>query len=191
MIEHQHWKRTSKVGIDGQHIAIVGYSHYRKPHKRDSADFTQWVMREFIRGERIGPAFFRPIQKFFGQEDSDKFWKRVHFFNFVPESFLEGDKFATANGDLLKRAKDRFTRILKLEKPDKVFVFSRKGWNQCPETLEEAAGKLCHPLRSNDQDTWGTYDIGVKKVRVCGFRHPLYARLEKVMPSVQEFLKMQ
>ncbi len=50
-------------------------------------------------------------------------------------------------------------RILRKEKPDKVFVFTRKGWNQCPETEEQKSGGRRVQLKSNPRDTWGTYDM--------------------------------
>jgi hypothetical protein len=40
MIEHKHWKRKSEEGVQGQHIAIVGYSHWGNTDE-DSAEFTR------------------------------------------------------------------------------------------------------------------------------------------------------
>jgi hypothetical protein len=189
MIDHKPWKRKSKNGIGGQHIAIVGYSHYGDPTK-DSSGFTTWAMKEFISGSQIGGRFFPPIQSYFGYEAQPDFWNRVHFFNFIPVCFPSEKKFATANKKLVKHAQTRFLRILHEERPDKVFVFTRKGWNQCPSTLEEDDGRRCRPLKSNHEDNWGTYEIDGHKVRVCGFKHPLYSNPAKMKRSVQEFLAM-
>jgi hypothetical protein len=189
MIEHEHWKRTNTQGIGNrnQHIAIVGYSHYRKKtDDKDSDQFTQTVMKSYLSGDRkMGAMFFPPIERYFGYENRVDFWNRVHFFNFIPECFLSDKKFASGNLKLVKRAQTRFDRILSLEKPDKVFVFSRKGWNQCPDTSLPTK-----PLEADHRDTWGTYTYGTHDVSVCGFRHPLYASAEQVKRSVQEFLAM-
>jgi hypothetical protein len=189
MIEHRHWKRTSKKGIEGQHIAIVGYSHYRDLQAgKDSNEFTHTVMNTYLSGDRrMGAMFFPPIQRYFGYENHRvEFWSRVDFFNFVPECFASTDKFASAARDLKTRSQDRFKKILSVEKPNKVFVFSRKGWNQCPDTVEAT-----QPLNANPKDTWGFYEAGGHKILACGFRHPLFAKIEDMQLAVQEFLKMR
>jgi hypothetical protein len=136
MIEHKHWRRFSQKGIQGQHIAIVGYSHYGDVSK-DSSDFTKWALNKFVSDDPIGERFFPPIQGYFGYEGRPDFWNRVDFFNFIPQCFPSANKFASGGKDLVERARSRFLNILSVEKPDKVFVFTRKGWNQCPNTLEE------------------------------------------------------
>jgi hypothetical protein len=191
MIDHKHWKRANGDGIQNQHIAIVGYSHYGETSK-DYSGFTNWAMKSYISGKGIGERFFPPVQTYFGYEGRPEFWNQVDFFNFVPECFATAKKFASADAKLKDHAQKRFLRILTDEKPDKVFVFTRKGWNQCPPTLEEAAGGRCIPLKFNPEDNWGTYDVGGHRVKVCGFRHPLfYANSEQVAVSVREFLMMK
>lgn len=190
MIEHRHWPRKSLEGIDKQHIAIVGYSHYGNL-KRDSSTFTHWALEEYMAGEPVGDQFFPAIQSYFGFDDRPEFWNHVHFFNFVPQCFAKNDKYATADVAMKERAQKRFLRILREERPDKVFVFSRKGWRQCPPTVEEEDNRRCTPLLSNSADNWGTYRLDGHEIRVCGFRHPLYARHADVKKSVQEFLRMR
>jgi hypothetical protein len=189
MIEHKHWKRKSTDGIEGQHIAIVGYSHYGDPQK-DSDRFTHWALNKFIAGEPIGDQFFPPIQSYFGYDGRPDFWNHVDFFNFIPECFASVKKFATGDRALVERSQKRFLKILQREKPDKVFVFSRKGWNQCPYTEEEKLVGHCNHLKSDSEDTWGTYDLGGHTVQACGLRHPLYADAKRVRRSVQEFLDL-
>jgi hypothetical protein len=188
MIEYKHWQRKSTDGIQKQHIAIVGYSHYRKEQdEADSSRFTHSVMRSYLSGDpKVGARFFPRIETYFGFEDRNEFWNRVDFFNLIPECFPSDKKFGLADIELKKRAQARFKKILSVEKPDKVFVFSRKGWNQCPDTPEET-----QPLRSNPCDTWGTYHLGGHSIRACGFRHPLYAKVEGMQMAVQEFLGMR
>lgn len=189
MIEHRHWRRRTFDGVQKQHIAIVGYSHYGETTE-DSNGFTRWAVNEFVSGKPIGERFFPPIQSYFGFEGRPEFWNHVHFFNFIPECFPSAKKFASGDQTIVKRAQKRFERILSIEKPDKVFVFTRKGWNQCPYTEEEKAFGQCNQLMSNNQDTWGTYNLGGHIIRACGFRHPLYANAENVRRSVQEFLDL-
>jgi hypothetical protein len=188
MIEHKHWQRKSTDGILDQHIAIVGYSHYRKEQDEpDSSRFTQSVMRIYLdRDQKMGAKFFPPIERYFGFEDRKLFWNRVLFFNLVPECFSSDNKYGLAGMELKKRAQARFEKILSVEKPDKVFVFSRKGWNQCPDTPEEP-----QPLKSNPRDTWRTYSFGGHSIRACGFRHPLFTEFEGMRSAVQEFLEMR
>jgi hypothetical protein len=189
MIEHKHWQRTSKQGVQNQHIAVVGYSHYGDP-REDSPGFTNWALKKFISGALIGNQFFPPIQSYFGYTGQADFWNRVHFFNYIPQCFSGDNIFALADSKVVKLAQIRFLRILTKEKPEKVFVFSRKGWDQCPHTVEEQNGGRCNPLKSNPKDNWGTYNCDGHQVRVCGFRHPLYANHDQVRRSVQEFLSM-
>jgi hypothetical protein len=190
IIEHKHWPRKSLEGIDKQHIAIVGYSHYGDL-KKDSSTFTHWALGAFMKGKEVGDQFFPAIQSYFGFDGHPEFWNYVHFFNFVPQCFAREKKYATADAATKKKAQDRFLRILREETPDKVFVFSRKAWNQCPSTVEEEDNRPCTPLKANPSDNWGTYRLDGHEVRVCGFRHPLYARHADVKRSVQEFLKMK
>ena len=190
MIEHLHWQRTDKSGIAGQHIMIVGYSHYRKKEDPDHAGFTRGAVRKVISGKekKYGGAMFSAVPSYFGDFAREDFWKKVLFFNFVPDSFLDTEKFATARGNQLEVAKKRFNKILGKEMPDKVFVFSRKAWRDCPLTEEEQTG-LCTPL-SNGLDNWGTYAINGKKIRACGFRHPMRTDTKKMRSAVQEFLNL-
>ncbi len=189
-MNHDPWHREIEDGLDHQHIAIVGYSHYRKETEKDYPGLTNKVMKDVLCGKQKGDSFFSTVPTYFGSRDRADFWRRVHFFNFVPEAFVYGKKYAAANEDQVKKAGTRFIHIISELKPDKVFVFSRKAWIAFPEAIEEPNG-LCTPLNSDKTDNWGSYDIGCKVVRVCGFRHPLFASTQKMQPSVSEFLAME
>jgi hypothetical protein len=178
MVEHRPWiGPKSKLGISGQQIAIVGYSHHRNPDHVDGDRFTIGVVRKFLSCELERNALFSRVPGYFGYEsrkDRKEFWNRVWFFNFVPECIgTDEQKYATAKSDLVERAKQRFKRILQEDPIQKVFVFTTKGWRACPCTDEEKAGKDCASLGPEFKKvTWGTYTIGRRKVLAFGFRHP-------------------
>ena len=83
----------------------------------------------------------------------------------------------------------RVLRILSEHKPDKVFVFTTKGWNSFPLTDQERAGGRCTPLIEGlENPSWGDYTVGDHRVRACGFRHPQGAAIDKMKEQVQAFL---
>jgi hypothetical protein len=189
-MEHDPWRREIESGLNGQHIAIVGYSHYRKETEEDHSGLTNKVMNDVLTSKQKGDSFFSTVPTYFDSNDREDFWRRVHFFNFVPEAFVYGKKYASANKCQIEKARTRFLNTIRELKPDKVFVFSRKAWLAFPEALEERNGH-CTALNFDNSDNWGSYDIGCKIVRVCGFRHPLFARGANLRPSVCEFLDMK
>jgi hypothetical protein len=103
------------------------------------------------------------------------------------------EKYATGTPDQLHRGRNRFLRTIDAEKPDKVFVFTSKGWRDFPETtLEELSGGMCTPLiPGRKEPNWGTYMAGDEPVLVCGFRHPQYAVSEGMREQVKAFLELQ
>lgn len=191
MIEHTPWTRELMDGTIPSEIAVVGYSHYRKESDIDHDRFTLTVMENVLSGEQSGDAFFSAVPNYFGHADRTAFWRSVHFFNFVPEAFLDTQKFATATSKQNEFARSRFLRLLENLMPDKVFIFSRKAWRECPITVEEETGGACTSLICNPRDNWGTYTIKGKSIRVCGFRHPLFARTEQMRAAVHEFLDLK
>ena len=84
-------------------------------------------------------------------------------------------------------------RIINAEKPDKVFVFTSKGWRAFPETtVEELSGGVCKPLiQGLTEPNWGTYMAGGHRVLVCGFRHPLFASGQNMREQVRTFLELR
>ena len=191
MIEHRPWKGPKwRPGISGQQIAIGGYSHHRHPGDADSGQFTIGVVRKFLSGDLKRNALFSTVPGYFGyenREDWKEFWNRVCFFNFIPECIgTDEQKYATANSDLVERAKQRFKKILQEEPIQKVFVFTTKGWSNCPCTDEEKGGKDCAALTDSRKDgTWGTYTFGRRKILAFGFRHPQYANKERMTAAVK------
>jgi hypothetical protein len=187
MIEHKVWRGPKwKQGITGQRIAIVGYSHHRDPEHADNNDFTIRVVCKFLNGELARNALFTTVPSYFGYSDHAEFWKSVWFFNFISECIGTGDKkYATAIPNQIERAQRRFLRILQKEEIQKVFVFTTKGWSNCPYTDEEKEDKNCAPLGPDPKDgTWGKYTFGKREVLAFGFRHPQFADKKRMKSAV-------
>jgi hypothetical protein len=191
VIEHLHWQRKDQSGIEGQHLMIVGYSHYTQKNDRDHEDFTKAAVNKVIYGDdrKYGGAMFSSVPRYFGDfANRGDFWKKVDFFNFIPNSFSDQTKYANANSEQNEIARSRFRRILCEERPDKVFVFSRKAWRACQGTLQKAALD-CVILASESDRNWGTFVMDNTIIPVLGLRHPMLANAEKMRAAVQEFLK--
>jgi len=193
MIEHEPWRGPDcKRGIEGQRIAIVGYSHHRDPNHEDNNLFTNCVLERVASGEKIRDSLFPRVPGYFGFENSAEFWRRVWFFNFIPECIGTSDmKYGVASPDLIGRAKERFTRILRTERPSiqKVFVFTTKGWSSCPDTVVEGRGGVCLRLGPQfDKVTWGEYRFGSRTVLAFGLRHPQFANRDDMTAAVSEAL---
>ena len=189
-IEHTPWLPENADGIQGQKVAVVGYSHY--VGGQDSITLTIDVVQSVVNGEKF--RFFQAIQGYFGFPDDPGFWNRVLFFNFLPNAVgTKSEKYKLGTPEQIQHGKDRFLRIIDAEKPDKVFVFARKGWCDFPETTkEELSVGMCTPLiQGQKEPNWGTYMAGDQSVLVCGFRHPQGALGEKIREEVKAFLELR
>lgn len=189
MIEHKPWcGPESNFGIDGQRIAIVGYSHYRDPKHPDNDEFTVGVMRKVLANDLARNSLFPRVPGYFGYERDrrEEFWERVWFFNFIPQCIgTDDEKFSVAGYDLNERGRKRFLRILREAPIEKVFVFTTKGWSNCPYTDEERKEKCCATLGPAFKDvTWGTYTLDDRKVLAFGFCHPQRARKAHMRAAV-------
>jgi hypothetical protein len=194
MIEHKPWPGANyKSGIDGQRIAIVGYSHHRDPSYPDCADFTIDVVRRVISGKQKGDSLFATVAGYFGYEDRAAFWNSVMFFNFLPHCVgTTNQRYNHGTSAQIECGKERFLRILRKEKLDKVLVFTAKGWSDCPETQQEKAGKDCLALGPNFPSfSWGTYSADDHTVAAFGLRHPQYADGKLMRAAVQRILAMR
>jgi hypothetical protein len=193
MIEHEPWRgRNRKSGIEGQRIAIIGYSHHRNPKHVDHDQFTNYVLRNVLSGRQKGDSLFATVPGYFGYEDRAKLWNRVWFFNFIPECIGTSDKmYAAGTSDQNERARKRFERILRKEKPNKVFVFTTKGWTNCPPTDQEKRGEKCARLDVAFEDvSWGEYTFGGHTVLAFGLRHPLFANKAHMRAAVKKALSI-
>jgi hypothetical protein len=197
MIEHTPWVGPDypSLGIDGQRIAIVGYSHYRSEDEPDSDDFTEIVVRKVIDGRLKGDSFFPKIPGYFGFDERVLFWNRVIFFNFLPDcvGYID-DKYRYGTQDQIERGQARFLRIIRdqTKRPNKVLVFSTKAWGSLPPTTEEESGK---PLEKVGKEIpsnfeWGTYAAGDEIVMAFGLRHPQGARTALMQAAVKQILSI-
>jgi hypothetical protein len=189
LIEHKLWVPTEPT-IDGhgiQRLGIVGYSHYYDDYDRESV--TTETLEKVASGE-LNHSFFVNIQSYFRCENDAKFWRRVYFFNFLPDCIgRREDKFKLGTDEQINRGKDRVLRILESEPIDRLFVFTRKGWNAFPNTIEENAGQRCTPFQVGSvKADWGRYPGLRQEVRACGFRHPLYANQSDMRDAVRKFM---
>ncbi len=189
MIEHLPWigPDYQKRGLNGQKVALVGYSHWAD---EDGNDFTEDTVEKIINGT-WNISFFTNIRNYFGYDNHAEFWPRVVFFNYLP-SYVGGADQRYANGSLeqIEQARARFLRLLKQYKPDKVIVFTTKGWSQLPETDEEKTGRGTFQLWPDDRKfRWGTFGIDGKLIKVFGLRHPQGASFELMKRAVRSILE--
>lgn len=192
MIEHTEWLASEyQQGIDGQRIAIIGYSHHDPDLENEKTNVTNTTLRAVVEQSGIAKelVFFTHIQNYFGYEATNEFWNRVLFFNFVPD-LVGTDRWASATPAQIKRGRQRFARILDEHVPNKALVFSIKGWNQlCVEQKKEYGPS---PLQLSDDETkpvYGTYIGGGGATQVYQLRHPLYAAKREMTDRVREILK--
>jgi hypothetical protein len=196
MIEHLHWRGDQyKIGIEGQRIAIVGYSHWDDDDNSDP-DSTRNCMMKIMSGDWKGRKFrfFTCIRNYFGFTSNEDFWSRVLFFNFLPDVVGGGDaRFNLGAEELRNRGKDRFLTILQREKPHKVLVFTTKGWQGCPKTREEIGPPEQPPLELGAEFpgfSWGTYDVDGQITMAFGLRHPQGASRGLMERAVRHILKV-
>jgi hypothetical protein len=67
--------------------------------------------------------------------------------------------------------------------PDRVFVFSTKGWNECPFTEGPCEGIL--PKHRFPE--WGAYQIRGKRIPAGGFPHPQFANTKRMQDAIDKF----
>ena len=172
-----------REGIGGRRMAIAGYSHW----DADDADSTHRTIRKVMSGcWRI--AFFDSIRDYFGFADHPGFWPRVTFFNFVPTTIgSQENKYGWATAEQVTLGQARVLEILATQRPDELFVFTRKGWNAFPPTIEDELGTA----GKNQPHGWHTYRLrDGTPVRATGLRHPQFARKQDMIEAVALILAL-
>jgi hypothetical protein len=196
MVQHLHWRGDNyKAGIEGQRLAIVGYSHWG-----DDDDYgdegTRNCITKVISGEWAGAPmrFFATLRNYFGFESHAEFWHRIVFFNFLPDCVGDGDaRFKWGTEEQTNRGRQRLISVLEEEKPHKVLIFTTKGWQSRPPTLEEigAPEKGLSTLASEfPKFSRGTYGIGGHTVMAFGLRHPQGASGDLMRRAVRHILNV-
>jgi len=189
MIEHTPWVGSEyhTEGINGQRIAIMGFSHHHDPSKeKDGDDFTIKTIEEVLAGKLDHP-FFKKIVSYFGfKSEQVDFWNRVMFFNYLPNS-VEDDWYSRGNPEQRATVKNRFTNIIfGKDAPQKVIILTRKAWEDIPELKEERAGnKLLALSLSLKEFQYGTYEKDGCIVKVFGLKHPQYAKTADMCEAVR------
>lgn len=136
-MEHDCWRGPNNQSKP-RRIANGGYSHHRQTQHPDYKGFTQEILRAVIRGNQKGDSFFTTVANYFDAKHRSDFWENVLFFNFLPRCIgTTEDMFATASDEIHKAGSARFMRIIRAEKPAKIFVFSTKAWKHCPLIIQE------------------------------------------------------
>jgi hypothetical protein len=185
MIEHDHWRGPDyrKMGVGGQKLAIVGYSHYLQPGGTDSTDFTVRTMTDNVLARCCVPGFFDRIASYFDMDS--EFWNRVVFFNFVPCCIgFDDDKFKGATPDQVASGQARTLKILAAELPDKLFVFTARGWHEFPETNAPTLS-LADRFSSFQQTK---YNLAGKRIDAFGLRHP-FGAVGRIMRDVVQHIR--
>ncbi len=181
-------------GIGGQRIAVVGYSHWLGEGEVDSDSATLKTIRKVTAGEdgfdAIG--FFVQVRNYFGYSDHTDFWKRVLFFNFLPACVGDAEhRYGSGTKEQIARGQERFLRILEQFKPHKALIFTARGWQECPPTVEERQTNRLLILGAGfPRFTLGTYELVDHTVAAFGLRHPQYADPELMRSAVQHILAM-
>lgn len=193
-MEHECWvgNRYREEGLAGQKIAVVGYSHWFEDGMVDHPGATLDAISNVIAAragyDRI--AFFRKIASYFGFADQADFWPCVLFFNVIPNAIGSFEqKFRNGTKEQVEQGKARARRIMAEHRPDKVLVFSAKGWSSMPLTVEEERGEPLERLgKALSRFTYGTYAVGGKTILAYGLRHPQGARSDVMRSAVSQIM---
>ena len=188
-VEHDPWVGQGySEGIAGQRIAVVGYSHWRDENDDDTDNFTIFVVKRLIEEDQK-ISFFCRIRDDFSYGSTEKFWNSVLFFNFLPNCVgTASERYDYGTREQVRRGQARFEKLLGAYAPDKVLVFTKRGWSQCPPTREERAGRECQPFCDVSGFTCGSYDLEGKLVSAYGLRHPERANGQQMRLGVQAAL---
>jgi hypothetical protein len=196
MIEHDPWIGDAYCsGIEGQRICIVGYSHHRNECDNDGKNFTRDVLKDITTGAQRY-SFFTKVSQYFDADDPAEFWNRVLFFNFLPDCVgLDRDRYKSGTAEQLARGQHRFLRIIQGDPahhphPHKVFVFTRKGWKNCPPLEEEKPDGRPLPLDGFADYSWGTYRHNEHIVQAYGLQHPERAPGQRLGPAVRHIVSL-
>ncbi|MHB8283501.1 MAG: hypothetical protein ACYDD1_02385 [Caulobacteraceae bacterium] len=186
MIEHLPWVGSGfAAGLNGEKVAIVGYSHWKNEGESDRENMTQDVVARVVSGEYAAIRFFSDISRYFGYAESPDFWRQVLFFNFVPDVIGNGDqRFAYATPEQTARGAERAKRIYAQHGIDRAFVFTTRGWNDHPALREEEVTRKSQ-LPDGTRFTWGTYEGGGHVTKAFGLRHPQGAPGEAMREAVR------
>ena len=191
MVEHREWVGSEyDLGIEGQRIAIMGFSHHGNPDGEGS-DFTERTLEKVCAGR--SHAFFDQVQGYFGVPGREAFWNSVVFFNYLPDLVgSSDDRFGYGSPEQHERASERFMRILGRRCPDKVLVFSMKAWGSMGAL--RAADQKGKPLGAEGEFPrrfgWRTYEVDGHVTAAFGLRHTQGAPKEMMVQAVRRVMSL-
>ena len=170
-------------GIRDRRIAIAGYSHW----EAEDEDSTLRTVSKVMSG-CWEISFFDRIRDYFGFADHAEFWPLVTFFNFVPSTIgPQENRYGWATAEQLAIGRTRVLEILETQRPDELFVFTRKGWHAFPPTIENELGTA----GERQPHGWQTYRLkDGTPVRATGLRHPQFARKLDMIAAVSAILAL-
>lgn len=166
-------------------MAIVGYSHWVGNGDGDHIEVTQECISKVVSGE-FRTLFFTAVRNYFGYEKHEDFWRRVMFFNFLPNAIGgPGQRFGAGTEDQVNIARDRFLRLIRENLPNRVLIFTSRHW---------AFPEIDVPLQKLGQNFpskfgYRQYAVGSHEVTTAFFlRHPQGANKELMRRAVQHVL---
>jgi hypothetical protein len=185
MVEHTPWVGPNyRIGIEGQRICIVGYSHYKLKNEICADDCTTSYLRKVRDGTR--ERFFGQIMGYFGFKDHQAFWNGVMFLNYITECIGDPkERYNSGTDSQIKCAKQHFLNIIRKKCPHKVLVFTRKGWSTFPPTSE---GPMALDPKDFPEFSWGIYHADGHIVMAFGLRHPQGATHSLMQRAVRYIL---
>ncbi len=170
--------------IEGKKVLVVGFSHWGRysDSEQDSPDFTNSVMCQWVLDGQI--LFFNAIASYFKHDSVKEFWNSVTFANTLPTTVGDEDERYSAGTPAQRAAvPDRALRLIADLEPDRVFVFTKKGWNLWPDytgTLRDGTLRV---------EGAGEYDAGMYRHHggeaiAFGFPHPQFTPIEPKQKAV-------
>ena len=187
MIEHAPWigEQYATDGFDRQRLAIAGYSAWTAD---DHEGYTIESMHHVVAGRWPRARFYHDIAEAFGSRSAD-FYPRVMLFEFVPGSVGGADqKYAVATEAQNEHGRERLLRLTREFAPDKLVVFSSKGWRAL-QPLIAAEGAPILPL-GDTGFSYAELRSSAPGVKLIGLRHPQYASKQSMTQACAAALQL-
>lgn len=184
-MEHAPWIGDQyQTGVEGQKLLLFGFSHYGwYDDGSDDEQFTEYVMRRWVLQGDI--PFFNAISSYFGFDRSRDFYAKVAFANTLPFSVGDEDKkFSDGEEAAITMVPDRVRRIISQIDPDKVIVFTAKGWRVFPAFDDRSSDGQLEVIGRKPIGYGGYSRRGQGYALAYGLRHPMMAPWQMMRDSV-------
>ena len=180
-------------GLNGQKLLLIGFSHYGAYDNGtygaiidDHESFTKAVFDRWVWDRKL--KFFNNIASYFGYDDNRNFYRQVAFANTLPSTVGDsGNKYS--NGTIAQRkfVPDRVKWLIKKTDPDKIIVFTKKGWSLWPwyDDMKEGEDGVL-PVPGHNHINYGGYERPSNGfARAYGLRHPQGASFDMMQATVK------